>query len=185
MSISNPPEHVVKRVLAKVAMGPRGCHISTYSTASHGYAQVGWHEDGKRVMTLCHRVIWIWFRGEIPTGMTVDHMCKNRRCIRLQHLRVISNFENARRTSGRDWKLGECANGHLDKDCWLPAGPGRIKGYCWKCRADADERRRNDPVAQERARAARQRWVDRNPERQRASHQRYRDRIRAEKDETA
>ena len=137
MSVQDPPRRVVERVLAKVAMGPRGCHVSTYSVASHGYAQVGWQEDGKRIVTLCHRVIWSYFRGPIPQGMTVDHMCKNRRCVRLMHLRMIPNLENARRTSGRDWELGQCIQGHDDSIYWRPSGPGRKKGYCSACAAAA------------------------------------------------
>lgn len=135
LTAQDVPERVAKRVISKVAMGRRGCHISTYSVASHGYAQVGWHEGGQRYVTLCHRVIWNWFRGPIPEGMTVDHTCKNRRCVRLMHLRLISNLENARRTSGRDWVLGECVNGHLDSLYWRPSGPSRKKGYCAACAA--------------------------------------------------
>lgn len=134
MSVQNPPERVVERVLSKVAMGPRMCWLSTYSVGSHGYAQVGWQEDGERIVTLCHRVIWNWFRGPIPKGMTVDHTCKTRRCVRLAHLRLITNLENARRTDGRDWPLGQCINGHLDELYWRPSGPERIKGYCVACR---------------------------------------------------
>lgn len=146
------PERVVKRVLSKVAMGPRGCHISTYSVASHGYAQVGWHEDGERIVTLCHRVIWTWFRGAIPDGMTVDHMCKNRRCIRLQHLRLISNLENARRTSGRDWPLGQCVNGHSDAEYWVPKAGRGGKGFCLRCKTEAREQWLAIPGNRERER---------------------------------
>lgn len=145
MSVQDVPERVAIRVMSKVAMGPRGCHISTYSVASHGYAQIGWNEGGERHVTLCHRVIWNWFRGPIPKGMTVDHMCKTRRCVRLQHLRLIPNLENARRTSGRDWELGQCINGHPDEQHWRPIGPGRVKGYCSACRAEQAARR--DPAA--------------------------------------
>lgn len=160
MSALEPPERVVERVLEKVVMGPRGCHISTYSTASHGYAQVGWTEDGERIVTLCHRVIWCWFYGPIAKSMTVDHTCKNRRCIRLQHLRLISNLDNARRTSGRDWPLGECINGHPDAGNWLPAGPGRLKGYCKVCRADSEAARRADPVWQAKNREHQRRYAE-------------------------
>jgi hypothetical protein len=48
----------------------------------------------------------------MPHGMTLDHLCKNRQCVNPAHLRVLDNYENARRTSGRDWPLGECVNGH-------------------------------------------------------------------------
>lgn len=127
------PERVIERVLTKVVMGPRGCHISTYSVGSHGYAQVGWGYRDDRVVALAHRVMWTWFRGAIPQGMTVDHTCKNRRCVRLMHLRLLPNLENARRTDGRDWPLGQCVNGHPDDQYWRPSGPARIKGYCSAC----------------------------------------------------
>ncbi len=135
------PERVIERVLTKVAMGPRGCHISTYSVGSHGYAQVGWNTGGVVQMALVHRVMWTWFRGAIPEGMTVDHTCKNRRCVRLMHLRLLPNLENARRTSGRDWPLGQCINGHPDAQYWR-ANTGTSKGHCTACNADAQRRYR-------------------------------------------
>lgn len=120
MKIQKVPERVVERVLTKVAMGPvvdlelGACHLSTYSTASHGYAQVGWAEDGERRMVLCHQVVWIDDEGPIPDGVTVDHRCHVRRCIRRPHLRLLTNKENgARNRPGFDWPLdGSCSRGH-------------------------------------------------------------------------
>ncbi|WP_258794938.1 HNH endonuclease [Tsukamurella tyrosinosolvens] len=64
-------------------------------------------------MTLAHRAAWVHMTEvQIPEGMTIDHTCKNRRCVNVAHLRMLSNYENARRTSGRDWPLGKCVNGH-------------------------------------------------------------------------
>lgn len=157
-------------------MGPGLCHLSTYSVGSHGYAQVGWVENGKTLMTLCHRVIWTWHYGPIPEGMTVDHLCKNRRCVRLLHLRVISNLENARRTSGRDWPLGQCINGHPDSENWVPSGAGRIKGYCRKCKAASQDRW--DAANPGKRREAQIRYQLANPEKIRAAQQRYRDKKR-------
>jgi hypothetical protein len=114
------PERVVERLLTKVAMGPKTidvdtpCHLSTYSTASHEYAQVGWNERGERIVTLCHIAIWVADHGPVPVGLTVDHKCHVRRCIRLDHLRLLSNADNGRRNRpGLDWVLdGSCARGH-------------------------------------------------------------------------
>lgn len=108
------------------------CHISTYSTGSHGYAQIGWQDKSGRFMTTAHRAAWVYARGQIPNGMTIDHICKNRRCIRVDHLRLLTNFENARRTSGRDWPLGQCANGHPNDELVVVANSG--KRVCRKCR---------------------------------------------------
>lgn len=109
---SDPPARVIERVLSRIVISADGCHISTYSTGSHGYAQVGWSEAGKSTVTLAHRVAWIASNGPIADGMTVDHTCKQRRCVNVEHLRILTNYENARRTFGRDWPLGQCANGH-------------------------------------------------------------------------
>jgi hypothetical protein len=107
------PERIADRARSRSILDPdSGCLISTYSVGSHGYSQIGWHTDGVRIVTLTHRVVWASQRGPIPDGMTVDHMCKTRKCVNIDHLRLLSNFENARRTSGRDWELGKCVNGH-------------------------------------------------------------------------
>jgi hypothetical protein len=75
-------------------LGP--CHISTYSTASHGYAQIGWQRGGDRDMTTAQRAAWTHFNGPIPAGLTVDHECHVRPCVRREHLRLLTNPENAR-----------------------------------------------------------------------------------------
>lgn len=134
--MNSTPRRVIERVRFRVAEGPGTCLTSMYSTGSHGYAQVGWTEDGKRTVTLVHLVVWVARRGPIPPGMTVDHKCKNRRCINTRHLRLLTNLENARRTNGRDWPLGQCAQGHLDADHWVPAR-GRSKGHCGLCKKEA------------------------------------------------
>ncbi len=109
------PHEVGERVLKNVVVDDDGCWISNYSVASHGYAQVGWMDKtrGKMTGTTAHRAAWVASSGEqIPEGMTVDHTCKVRPCVNPEHLRLLSNFENARRTAGRDWPLGQCINGH-------------------------------------------------------------------------
>jgi hypothetical protein len=109
------PDRVALRALRLFTLDPdTGCHVSTYSVASHGYAQIGWYDASvKRTqMVTAHRAAWSAVFGQVPEGQTIDHTCKNRRCVNVAHLRLMSNFENARRTSGRDWPLGECFNGH-------------------------------------------------------------------------
>jgi len=77
-------------------------------------------------MTTAHRAAWVAVHGQIPEGMTVDHICKVRRCVNVRHLRLLSNFENARRTNGNDWPLGECVNGHPNSEL-------RKRGAKWVC----------------------------------------------------
>lgn len=90
------PERVRERYLASLTIeGNSPCWVSTYSTGSHGYTQIGWHDGDDRHMALGHRVAWIIYHGFIPDGMTVDHLCRNRRCGRIDHLRLLTNKENA------------------------------------------------------------------------------------------
>ena len=109
------PLQVAERA-AKKYLQIGDCFISNYSVASHGYAQIGWSENNKTNMTLAHRAAWVFHNGQIPDGMTIDHVCKNKRCVNINHLRILSNFDNARRTNGADWELGKCKNGHPDTE---------------------------------------------------------------------
>lgn len=114
------------------------CRISTYSTASHGYSQIGWCEAGKTYMTLAHRAAWVHFHGQIPIGETVDHVhdvCLDRRCVHEPHLRLLSNFENARRTDGRNWRLGICINTHSNAHLVFTGGR-------WRCRLCKNQQQR-------------------------------------------
>lgn len=130
------PDRAAQRALTRYTVdGETGCHISTYSCGSHGYAQVGWQvtpgEIRVRSTTTAHRAAWTAIHGTIPAGMTIDHLCKNRRCVNVDHLRMLTNYENARRTHGRDWPLGQCVNGHSNKH--LGYFDGGKKLHCSIC----------------------------------------------------
>lgn len=89
------PAPVVARLLANVEQAG-DCLVSRYSIGGHGYSQIGWHDNGRTVTVLGHRTAWIAAHGPIPDGMTVDHLCRNRRCINVEHLRLLTNEQNAR-----------------------------------------------------------------------------------------
>jgi hypothetical protein len=105
------PERVAQRALTNVDKQADGCWISRYSVMNTGYAQVGWGGT-TRGTVLAHRAAWVAVNGQVPLGMTLDHTCKVKRCVNPSHLRPLPNYENARRTAGRDWPMGYCANGH-------------------------------------------------------------------------
>ncbi len=106
------------------------CWESTYSVGSHGYAQIGWEDDGIRFGTTAHRAAWVFHKGQIPIGKTVDHECKNRRCVRIDHLRLLENLDNARRQFGQDWPMDQCKHGHPHDEYWHVNASG---GYCRAC----------------------------------------------------
>ena len=127
------PDRVAKRAGTSYVEDENGCWISTYSVASHGYAQIGWQDGGHRQVVVAHRASWVYANdGQIPEGMTIDHTCKVKRCVNPAHLRLLTNFENARRTSGRDWPTGQCAHGHSNSELVFRGGK-------WKCRTCSAE----------------------------------------------
>lgn len=143
------PERVAERAATKWDDNGDGCWISTYSVLPSGYAQIGWNEHREQYGTTAHRAAWVYFTKEqIPAGMVIDHLCRNKRCVNPDHLRMITNFENARRTRGRDWKLGECANGHSNDHLYWD-------GWHYRCKPCVQEQQRRYREKRRQERAAR------------------------------
>ena len=108
------PERVAKRAYERWTDGENECHISTYSVASHGYAQIGWQDPGMKRsdMTTAHRAAWTHVHGQIPERMDIDHVCRNPRCVNVEHLRLLTPEDNRRRNKG-DYELGlNCKRDH-------------------------------------------------------------------------
>lgn len=108
------PARAAQRAYEKFVPDSNGCYISTYSVASHGYAQVGWRDfvTKKNDATTAHRAAWTHVHGQIPERMDIDHICRNHRCVNVDHLRLLTPEDNRRRNKG-DYELGQsCKRGH-------------------------------------------------------------------------
>lgn len=51
-------------------------------------------------MTGSHRVSYELEHGPIPEGMQVDHICRNRKCVRPDHLRLVTHTQNRQNHGG-------------------------------------------------------------------------------------
>lgn len=77
-----------------------------------------------------HRLMYEKWKGPIPPGEQVDHTCRRRRCVALDHLVVTPAAENRRLVEVR-----------AGRACWychdlLPQDEQRV---CLRCGADAGE----------------------------------------------
>jgi hypothetical protein len=74
-----------------------------------GYGRIYWRG---RSGYLAHRAAYELAYGQIPEGLTVDHTCYNRACIRYEHLEAVPHAENVRRAAERRTPRTHCGNGH-------------------------------------------------------------------------
>jgi hypothetical protein len=89
---------------------PDGCWSWTGSRTGDGYGQF---RDGK--VKRAHRVSHELFVGHIPEHFDVDHKCRNRGCVRPDHLEAVTTLENCRRGGARNHNAVKthCPRGHL------------------------------------------------------------------------
>lgn len=138
-------ERVMRRIWAKTTTTPSGCIEWTGAKSPNGYGRVGF--GGKKNTAVVHRLVLVWATGQdIPEGYDVDHLCRNRACIRPDHLEAVTRRENMRRglsigseTIRLDDLAGICPRGHNLRaaDAWVtPAGGNR------RCRLCVNERAR-------------------------------------------
>ena len=83
---------------------------------------------------LVHRVSYMLHVGPIPRGITVDHLCFNRACVRPDHLQLLSQQENASRQ--RKALATHCNRGHefTPENTYAYTWPGkRGKRQCRTC----------------------------------------------------
>jgi hypothetical protein len=61
-----------------------------------GYCQI--KVRGRRIVA--HRFSYERFVGPIPEGMSLDHVCHNRRCVEPKHLRPVTTKQNLENLAG-------------------------------------------------------------------------------------
>lgn len=80
-----------------------------------------------------HRVAYGMFRGPVPDGLVIDHLCRNTFCVNPDHLEPVTIGENVRRgfSSRQTAKVTHCAHGHE----YTPANTMEYGGrrFCRAC----------------------------------------------------
>lgn len=149
-------------IAAKTAPTDRGCwEWRGAPLQTSGYCRV--KMGGVSVMA--HRAVYEALVGPIPAGLQLDHLCRNRRCVRPDHLEPVTASVNQRRgtsPASENANKTACARGHaLSGSNLFVRKDGRR--LCRACKRAGESRARATDVyraahaAQERARRARRR----------------------------
>lgn len=131
---------IVGRILKRCTFPDSGCIEWTGYTLPSGYGTISW---GSRQWVV-HRAIWTATVEPIPTDgdWTLDHLCRNRICVNVDHLEVVTRTINSLRGGGivvaqaKNLTVALCRNGHR----YTPENTRTDKrGYrqCVQCERDA------------------------------------------------
>lgn len=70
-----------------------------------------------KVTSLAHRFAYEHLVGEIRDGLTLDHLCRNRRCVNPDHLEPVTAEENRQRAGWGSRPMGPAARNAAKTEC--------------------------------------------------------------------
>lgn len=104
------------RIHRNVLIDENGCWVWRRRVNRGGYETGNRRVDGRKVTFRAHRLSYETFVGPIPEGLSIDHLCRNRRCANPEHLEAVTQRENLLRspftTTSHHAAKTACIHGH-------------------------------------------------------------------------
>lgn len=134
------------KILDNSKRQPDGCWIWTRRIQSNGYGQAWLPMCGRRgTSTVAHRVSYLAFKGQIPTGWQIDHLCRVRSCVNPEHLEAVTAKVNVNRSNARykqEMAKTHCPRGHLYSAENMYTYPTKWGGVTRNCKSCMKQRSR-------------------------------------------
>ncbi|NUP33639.1 MAG: HNH endonuclease [Streptomycetaceae bacterium] len=102
---------LLTQVLDRCVETDEGCWLYTGRLLPNGYGVVS--ESRKTVYV--HRLTFGYFKADIPDGLVIDHLCRNRACCNPEHLDAVTQRVNVHRGDShvaQQAKKRKCIRGH-------------------------------------------------------------------------
>ena len=118
----------IERFLSKIHINDSGCWELPAWKNQYGYGQF----SIKNKIFKAHRFIYEYYHGAICPDLTIDHLCRNRKCCNPLHLEQVTKKENMLRGIGitaLNAKKTHCIHGHEfnEENTWYIQGGRRCK----------------------------------------------------------
>lgn len=114
-----PTRETLERFKEKyIPVTESGCWLWTASTSDDGYGYFGIGSrsiPGSRKVVKAHRFAYVYYKGEIPKGLELDHCCRVPCCVNPDHLEPVTHKVNVLRGIGPtavNARKTHCINGH-------------------------------------------------------------------------
>ncbi len=101
------PQPTIQLFLKHIKVTENECWEWLGHLDKHGYGLF----SNNHKSFMAHRYSFSYFIGEIPTGLELDHLCRNPKCVNPDHLEAVTHIENLRRGNTRMNKT-HCPKGH-------------------------------------------------------------------------
>lgn len=117
-----------------------GCWLWLLVTDRNGYGRLYVGND-RRITA--QRASYMAFKGNIPSGYQIDHLCRVRSCVNPAHLEAVTPQVNVLRgvsPMARQAKQTHCARGHALEGDNLYSWDGDGHRHCKICQAETSRR---------------------------------------------
>lgn len=134
-------ERLPKRFWDKVQVSEKGCWIWTAHRDKDGYGTFYYTE---LKTDRAHRIAYLTIKGDIASGLVIDHLCRVRNCVNPEHLEPVTSAENTNRgidvgvlggkiNAEMQRSKTHCPKGHPYSGENLGVSP-QNKRYCKECK---------------------------------------------------
>lgn len=144
-----PRASVVVRFMEKVMIQAGQCWIWTGSCNDVGYGYFNHPDTG-----YAHRAAYLLLVGPIPEGAELDHLCRNKSCVKPDHLEPVTARVNVRRAIPDTWTRCERLHPGMPTRLSEKKVRSRSRTRCLECHrveAAAERQRFREECAARRA----------------------------------